>query len=393
MLTPKGVPLRALPLSLLALLLLLPACAGTEEEEEPIVATGSTFAPVPADPSEPGRKPDAPELLDPNRILARVNDDVITVRSIRVEYPTDFLNLEDMGERRIQTMLQERTLWLLSDRLLIQKARELGAQVTRAELDAEIAKQEKEVVEKRNSTLDAELAALGLERWEWRAKEERRLLSKKFIDMLRGLRRPENEHLRAITDMWVRPVEIRRYYDRHPEEFQMPAWARVEAIFIRVSTFEKSAGAGSAAKDLARAAAGRTVARARAGEDFDSLMAEFHEKPLSLFENRFGKGEKAAYVEDFVWSAEVGAVSEPVDRGSGFLIFKLAEKQEARVVPFEEARPRIEGGMRNLKGIVAQHQIQLVLLRESVVTPRVYKIQLEKVLGTRIETALAQLSK
>jgi len=384
---------RLMPLVLSLVLGFVAACSSTEEEQ------------VVVDPNSPdisrrieGPVPDAraaePSLLDPNRVVARVNDQIITVRSLNARYGAALRQLGEAGDEQVRQILDRFTIDFISQVLVLEAAKRLSVTVTPEDIEKQIAKIEKKLKDERDTTLDEDLEAQGLSRWEFEDQIERDLITERLRAMLLGQRSPVSPETRAIVDIWVRPVEIQDYYDRHREEFRIQEQAEVDAIYIRHSAFRESAVGGRGVRELARKAAEDTVSAARAGEDFEALMKKFHEEPVDMFARPFPRGVQQAPVEEFVWSpeTEVGQVSAPIEFPSGFLIVKLSGRREEGLVPFEEVREGIERFLQNIRILLARLNVQTELLRESVVVPRRFKNVLERQYAQLIRQQLEALA-
>lgn len=92
-------------------------------------------------------------------------------------------------------------------------------------------------------------------------------------------------------------------------------------------------------RDSARARAQEALDRARAGEDFETLVAEYSDEPRAA--ERGGllqPGRRGTWVPEF-WHAastlDEGEISEVVETEFGFHVIRLEER---RSVPFEDAR-------------------------------------------------------
>ena len=92
--------------------------------------------------------------------------------------------------------------------------------------------------------------------------------------------------------------------------------------------------------------------RARAGKDFAALAKEFSQDPGSAVNGGdlgvFRQGQMVGPFNDVAFKLAPGSISDVVETEFGYHIIKVVEKQPARAVPLDEARPRIEEHLQNL---------------------------------------------
>ena len=110
-------------------LILVAACGSTEENQvaappDPGVG-GNSVPPMVTDEEVPEQ-----ELLDPNRIVARVNDEIITVRSIQAEFGDALLSIGEPTDLRYRQALERFALDMIIGRLFLQAAGRLGVAIT-----------------------------------------------------------------------------------------------------------------------------------------------------------------------------------------------------------------------------------------------------------------------
>ncbi len=142
-------------------------------------------------------------------------------------------------------------------------------------------------------------------------------------------------------------------YQSNPERFHAPE--RVRASHILIALEQRSE---ESAAELAHSLA----QRARNGEDFAELAAEYSDDP-STARNRGDLGffTRDQMVPEFADAAfalgEPGAVSEPVRSSFGFHVIRLTERRDAGIQPFaavrqgliEEARTNYANEIRRLE--------------------------------------------
>lgn len=393
----------------LALLLSICGVAGCQTDQTtPIVADTSPLAPEAMRPMVQGGIVPEQRLLDPNRVVARVNDQIITVRTILAEIgdaveaarqpEDDSKSAEERANERVRMLLMEYSLRLVMRRLQLETAEKLGVTVTKDDMVRAVASAEA-AAQKRGTTLEEDLRARGEPRWEWEGRQRRIILGDKYMAMAMGEMQPVSPETRAIADTRVRPTEIRSYYDRHREDFRQEKAAKVDAIFLRYVDFDSDRNPGTDAETWANNRARSIIARARGGaggggEPFDRLVKEVHGEPLSAFQNPFKPGERNGdFVEEFAWGAAIGDVSDPIPLPPGLLILKLVSKTGDRVLPFGEVKDAIARGLGTLKRSAAIMKIQKELLRDAVVEPRALKQRLKDLMARDLEKVLTELSR
>lgn len=373
----------------LVLLLLTAACAGGPET--PIVATNSPLAPESVPPVIPSEEAREPSLLDPNRVVARVNDEILTVRSLRAQ-SGDALRAMSVGdEENLIRVLDEITLRVIQERLFLTAARRLGVVVTEEEMEEEVARREKQLAD-RGTTLEEDLRSRGIPRWEWEADARRDLVVVKFLRMKVGVEAPMSPETRASVDTYVRPVEVREYYERNLDTWRQSEFATADALIVRFRDLQREEGLSpSEAEARAREMAEGYVSRLRAGESPEDLPPAAERLDMGL--DHFVRGTKPAYVEEFAWTAPVGSVSDPIHTPPGYLILTLRERQEAKTLSFSEAKDEIYERLRALKFEIAQWRIQAELLEESVILPGRFRRDLERIIRDKTREALVEMAR
>jgi len=376
---------------LLLMTFLLVACNSTEETTT-ASAPGSGLEGVGSAPMVSEEEVPEQELLDPNRIVARVNDEIITVRSIQAEYGDALLTIGEPTDARYRQALDRFALDMIIGRLFLQAAERLGVDITEQDLERMV-KEAEEQLKKRDTTLDEDLRSRGVARWEWEEEQRKKLVIQKYFNIALGREGPSSPELRPLVDFYVRPMEVRGYYQRNIEKYQQDEQAKVGAIFIRVADFEQPGVDMIEARDAAKAYASLLLARARGGEDFAQLVDEAHGGPLSAFEKPVKRSDQQLdFVRNFIWDAEVGDISDLNMTPAGFVVLKLEDYHTARVLPYDEAKADINIQIQYLKFTAAQLKVQLSLLKESVVEPAAFKRELKRRFQAQTEEVLDALS-
>jgi parvulin-like peptidyl-prolyl isomerase len=135
-------------------------------------------------------------------------------------------------------------------------------------------------------------------------------------------------------------ADLRKYYDEHGSEY-----VRKEQVFlsqILISTEgkndEQTAAAEKKAKDI--------VARARKGEKFSDLVRDNSDDPETSRNGGslppYQRGIMPKQMEDVVFKAAKGFVTDPFKVGQGFVILKVEERYEAGQAGFDEVKEDIQ---------------------------------------------------
>jgi len=131
---------------------------------------------------------------------------------------------------------------------------------------------------------------------------------------------------------------VRAYYDANPEKFTEPERFRVSAILLKVDPSSPSAVWNAALEE-----AQGIVAKLRNGAQFAEL-ARLHSADSSA-ENGgdmgyLHRGMLGGPAQKVVDEAVIGEVSDPVRLLEGVAIFRVDERPERRLRPFDEVRER-----------------------------------------------------
>lgn len=268
-------------------------------------------------------------------IVAKVNNDIIT----RTELERTRQNLEaelkqqGLSGQKLREAVEQRQQDALRDQidqlLLVQKGKDLNInvdpEITRRM--AEIQLQSKIVDPDKFHEFVREQTGMSYE--DFRQQMKNQLLTQRVVGQEIGSR------------INIPDAEKRKYYEAHKSEF-----VREEQVFLRqvlISTEGKSpeqvAAADKKAKDL--------VTRARKGEKFADLARDNSDDT----ETAKNGGELPPFkrkdhllrpeIEDIVFKAKRGYITDPIRLRNGFLILKVEERFEAGQASYEEVESQI----------------------------------------------------
>jgi peptidyl-prolyl cis-trans isomerase SurA len=216
---------------------------------------------------------------------------------------------------------------LILTRIQAQRARQLGIQVSAAEVDAAIA-----AIREDNRMSEETLARLLQERG--MTEEEYRRDVESQIRLSRLVQRDVRAKVTATDE------EIASWFAEHRRDWQRPEKIRVRHLLVPVP-----AGAPADQIEDARAKASALYLRARAGEDFAALVraetpgAAADADPVS---GEIARGELFPALEAAAFALPVGGVGEPVQSAAGFHLVQVAARTPAYDPTPDEVRASIE---------------------------------------------------
>ncbi len=301
------------------------------------LAGALALSPAPAAAQLGGSSPDSPvgEVLQ--RILVKVNGDIITqteleerqIEAIRARgvQPTTDADLV----RMLRDITPEVVSSAVDQLLLMQRGRELGYSLS----DEQFAEMIEGIREENNLASEEEfnmaLAAEGL-----------------TLDGLRNLFEQQMlisqvQQVEVLSKVTLTEVEAREYYEENIGQFTEPGTVTMREILVRVP--DASAGALAEAADAAaRSRAMEARDRVLGGEDFATVAIAVSDAASKANGGLIGPLDVAILSEQVALAldeVEIGDVTEPIRTPLGYQVLQL----EARVRPeprsFEEVQELI----------------------------------------------------
>jgi peptidyl-prolyl cis-trans isomerase C len=155
----------------------------------------------------------------------------------------------------------------------------------------------------------------------------------------------ESLRIEALIDRDVRSqikvgdVEVKEFYDKHPEYFSQPAMIRASHILVKVP-----ADADETAKTALKAKIDAARERVVKGEDFAKVAGEVSECPSRAQGgdlNFFGPGQMVKPFEEAAFALKSNEVSQVVTTTFGYHIIKQTGSKPAEVTPLEKEKEKI----------------------------------------------------
>ena len=313
---PKYVPRLVLAVALIAL-----AVAGTARAQARLG----------------GDTPDSATGLVLQRILAKVNGDIITQtdlenRQVAVLRQEGYSPVSEADLRRKLIEVTPRVISNAVDELLlVQRGKVLGYYMSDEQFEQMVASiKEDNGFESDEEFEEALLQAEQMTVTEFRRTMEHRILVNQV------------QQIEILRKVMLTETEAREYYDANLDEYAEEPTVTLREILIAVP--ESSGSFSVAADDLARAAAEEARQRVVGGEDFTNVAIGVSDAPSKANGGLIGPLDYeilSETVQQVVDGLEVGDVSAPIRTPGGFQVLQLEARTEATPLPFDEVKDSI----------------------------------------------------
>lgn len=257
-----------------------------------------------------------------NRILAVVNDDIITETEF-VRYLDAAMDGQDASGNANELQVQQEVLRrLIQQRLIIQEAKRAGIVIGPEEIAGRI----DEMIQRAGSreTFDALLAEQGLTREQLKDQVREQLLVDRIIDA------------KVKSTISVSPQDVAKEIELNPELAKTGDRIRAGHILIRVDSQRSEADAGALAE--------RIAAELASGAEFAALAKQHSQDSHAEGGGDMGwvaQGELMPELDAVLFALEPGAVSAPVKTRLGFHLLKAEERRSASSLNVMEAHAEV----------------------------------------------------
>lgn len=262
-----------------------------------------------------------------DRVVAVVNEDVITL----TEFNKFLLEVPEEVQSDKYKVLND----LVDQKLIVQKAADLGITVTDQEIDQSILNMQNKLgmsEEDMQQMLTKENLTEDQLRNQWRMQ----LISNKLVSAkLKGNI--------AVTD-----DEVKERYIQYYGEIENAEEVKIAHILINYNS--------DGAEDSLEKAQ-KVYEMAKSGENFEELVSEYSDDTLSKDKQGelgyFKKGELVGELEEAVENTKVGDISEPVKTSSGYHIVKVLDRKTQEESSVDEYREQLKYEIYREKAAVA----------------------------------------
>ena len=270
------------------------------------------------------------EIVD--RILAKVNDDIITLSELNrtmVQYRKELASkytgqqLDEMIEKTEQELLES----LIENKLINQKALEMGYDST---VETAVSSQVQQIMKDNNipdtETLEKALTEQGMSLRELREQVRDQLMAQYLV----------NDFVRSRITLLTPDVE--KYYKDHVADFTTPEEVTLSEIIIQRDGSDDEAE--NRANDLYK--------RLQQGESFSALASQYSKGPTANKGGNIGTMIVSNLRPDMlnaIKDLKDGETSKPQKSEEGYVIYHIDSRKYASVKPLDEVKEEIKDMM------------------------------------------------
>ncbi len=275
---------------------------------------------------------ESPIIGELDQVVAEVNEDQITLGEVnRVVQAYRSGRVFHADPTHPEGLLQRKAISeLVGQRLLYGEARHAGLGPGDDEVQ-DFVDRERAMFDSQEA-FEAALNQIGL--------TESSLAEGYRMDM--AVRAFIEERIRSRLSVSVE--EARAFYDENPENFMQQEQVHGRHILITVPD-----AADEAADEAARQRIDAVARRIQGGEDFAIVAREESEDPGSGPRGGdlgfFRPGQMVSPFDSVAFALPTGVLSDPVRTRYGYHLIEILQKQEPRLIPFEELESRLMDGL------------------------------------------------
>jgi parvulin-like peptidyl-prolyl isomerase len=273
------------------------------------------------------------------RVLVKVNGEIITQSDLEARQSSALRQLrqnpQTMSNAELTKALAEITPTVITDAvdelLVLQRGKELGYKLTEEKF-----KQILDNIKKENKIETEEQFTAALKSENMTLADLRKQLEKSMIiQQVQG-----NEVLGRIS---ISEEEGKAYFEAHRTEFTTPATMMLREILVPVQA-TKGQTLSVVVDMAAKAKAEALLARAKAGESFEKLVAEASDAPSKANGGLLGPisfSDLEPSLRAMFESLKEGDITDVVRTSTGYQVFKVDTLTPSQVLPWEQAREEI----------------------------------------------------
>jgi parvulin-like peptidyl-prolyl isomerase len=266
-----------------------------------------------------------------NEIVLRVNDRIATTydyNSERLERFQAIQQAESLTEEKKQELLAVLGETVMKDLfeqlLMLSRADQLKIQISPSDIDEAVERTKQNFGIQNQAEFKAALESSGMTEERLRGRLEKTLLTQSVMG--------QEVYSRVSVD----EEDLRRYYQSHADEFQVPQRLSLREVVVLESSGLNDDDLALLAEEIRQ--------QLSTGGDIEEVVAPYLEEGVSSGVVDLGwveVGDLNQDLEEAVWGLEAGGVSPAVEARGGLHILVVAEREEARLLEFLEVQDQI----------------------------------------------------
>jgi peptidyl-prolyl cis-trans isomerase SurA len=265
-----------------------------------------------------------------NRLVAIVNDDVITLheldKKIKALTGVDAETIRRRNPPEYQKVREKVLDLIIDDRIAQKRINELGIEIYEKEIDEAIQKIMEDNQWNRKELL-AMLQSRGLRMDEYRKTVKEDLQKQRLINY------------EVKSKIIIREEQIETYYQEHKERFQRKQGVELASIFL-----PKNASNNAGSSNKVQEKAEKILEALRNGADFSTMARQHSEGPGARqggYLGRFDPSQLDPVIRRSIEETPEGEISDLIITANGIQIIRVISKGGSGVQPLERARPTI----------------------------------------------------
>lgn len=254
-------------------------------------------------------------------IAARVGNEIITKSDLEKAYARLYADLGHrvQGEELEKEYAEQKKQileYLVNQKLLEQRAKELDLNVE-DEVNAAVKRLREENKIEDDAALEAALQKEGSSAAQLREDFRKRIIQQRILwNYVQG-------------KVNITEDEIKNYYEQHKSEMMTEPATKIHRYVITDPSVEKGVLSAEAKSLVNSLRNGKEIKK----EDFPHLQESES--------TEFAQSEIDPRLAEILAKTEVGSATDPMETGEGWLVLKVDERKDSKVVSLEEARGRI----------------------------------------------------
>ena len=284
-----------------------------------------------------GRTPETATGLIVERILAKVNGDIITLtdlenRQVNVLRQQSFQPSTETELARALANVTPGVVWNAVDELLlVQRGRLLGYYLSDEQFEQLVAN----IKSDNDFDDDEQFEVALLESEGMTVADLRRVLERQVLVN-------QVQQIEILRKVVLTETEAREYYDANLDEYTENATVTLREILIAAP--ETTAGFNVVANEQARRKAETARQRVLDGEVFDVVAISLSDSPSKANGGLIGPIDfdiLSQEVQDALEELEIDEISEPIRTRAGYQVLLLVERIQPSARPFDEVKEGI----------------------------------------------------